>query len=298
MNSNTPSRRFGASTVHLPPGAWRLLLDFLVDRFPTIERTVWQDRMARGRVQDADGRPLPEDSPYQAGTKVRYFREVTAEPIVPFEAEVLYRDEHLLVADKPHFLPVVPSGPYVEQTLVARLARQLDNPQVVPLHRLDRLTAGLVLFSLRPESRNDYLALFRERRIQKQYEAIARPLPELSYPHVRKSRLVEGDPFILSAEAEGAVNAETRIEVLETAPDWWRYRLDPITGRKHQLRVHMSALGAPIRYDPFYPVLAPRDAPDDYARPLALLARRLEFTDPISGEDRLFESQRSLGTLD
>lgn len=298
MKSSTQSQRFGASMVHLPSGAWSLLLDFLVDRFPTIERAVWQDRMARGRVQDADGRPLLADTPYQAGIKIRYFREVTKEPNVPFEAQILYRDEHLLVADKPHFLPVVPSGPYVEQTLVARLARQLDNPQVVPLHRLDRLTAGLVLFSLRPESRNDYLALFRERRIQKQYEAIAKPLPELFYPHVRRSRLVEGDPFILSAEADGGANAETRIEVLERAANWWRYRLDPVTGRKHQLRVHMSALGAPIRYDPFYPVLAPRDAPDDYARPLALLARRLQFTDPISGEDRLFESQRSLGTLD
>ncbi len=253
--------------------------------------------MARGRVQDAEGRPLTVDAPYRAGTKVRYFREVVAEPIVPFEAQVLYHDEHLLVADKPHFLPVVPSGPYVEQTLVARLARQLDNPQVTPLHRLDRLTAGLVLFSLRPESRNAYLALFRERRMHKQYEAIAKPLPGLSYPHVRKSRLVEGNPFILSAEAEGAVNSETRIEVLETASNWWRYRLEPVTGRKHQLRVHMSALGAPIRYDPFYPVLASRDAPDDYARPLELLARRLQFTDPLSGEERVFESQRSLGAL-
>ncbi|GGJ91561.1 pseudouridine synthase [Pseudomonas matsuisoli] len=284
----------GASTVCLPSGPWQTVLDCLADRFPAIPRNVWADRMRRGRVLDADGRALAVDHAYQAGLRVRYFREVAEETPIPFEASVIYQDDQLIVADKPHFLPVVPSGPYVEETLVARLIKQFDNPHLVPLHRIDRLTAGLVMFSVRPESRNAYLSLFRERRIYKGYEAIAPALAPLSFPLTHRSRLVTGDPFILTAEAEGAPNSETHIDVLERRREEWRYALKPVTGRKHQLRVHMSALGAPIKGDPFYPTLAPQGAPDDYAQPLRLLARTLRFVDPVTGEDRLFESRRTL----
>jgi tRNA pseudouridine32 synthase/23S rRNA pseudouridine746 synthase len=151
-----------------------------------------------------------------------------------------------------------------------------------------------VMFSLRPETRNSYLALFRERRIGKRYEAIAPALPAVAFPCTRRTRLMEGDPFILTKETDGAPNSETHIDVLERRGEWWRYGLEPVTGRKHQLRVHLNAMGAPIRYDPFYPVLAPRNAPDDYQRPLKLLARSLSFVDPVSGEPRSFESRHQL----
>ncbi|MFZ5957715.1 pseudouridine synthase [Pseudomonas knackmussii] len=285
-----------ASTLHLPAGPWSTVLDCLCAHFPAIPRETWLQRMARGRVLDSNGQVLDASSAYREGLRVHYFREVEAETPIPFEERILHVDEHLVVADKPHFLPVTPSGQYVEQTLLARLARRLGNPLLVPLHRIDRPTAGLVLFSANPESRAAYQALFRERRMHKRYEAIAPPLPQLEFPHVRRSRLVEGDPFIVMREAEGTLNSETRIEVLERREHWWRYALYPVSGKRHQLRVHMSALGAALRNDPLYPQLLPEDQrrSDDYSRPLQLLARHLAFDDPLSGEPRQFESQLQL----
>ncbi|MCP8464687.1 RluA family pseudouridine synthase [Pseudomonas sp. ZM23] len=285
-----------ASTLHLPAGPWATVLDCLCAHFPAIDRATWLDRMARGRVLDSDGQPIGPQHLYREGLRIHYFREVAQETPIPFEESVLHVDEHLVVADKPHFLPVTPSGQYVEQTLLARLAKRLDNPLLVPLHRIDRLTAGLVLFSANPDSRAAYQALFRERRIDKMYEAIAPALPQLEFPHLRRSRLVDGDPFILMREAEGVPNSETRIEVLERRGEWWRYALYPVTGKRHQLRVHMSALGAPLRGDPLYPVLLPREQrePEDYARPLKLLARELDFIDPLSGQPRQFQSRLQL----
>lgn len=285
-----------ASTLHLPAGPWSTVLDCLCARFPAIPRETWLQRLARGRVLDAEGRALDATTPYREGLRVHYFREVEAETPIPFEERILHVDEHLVVADKPHFLPVTPSGQYVEQTLLARLARRLDNPLLVPLHRIDRPTAGLVLFSANPASRAAYQALFRERRMHKRYEAIAPPLPQLEFPHVRRSRLVDGEPFILMREAEGAVNSETRIEVLERREHWWRYALYPVSGKRHQLRVHMAALGAALRNDPLYPQLLPEEQrrSDDYSRPLQLLARHLAFDDPLTGQPRQFDSQLQL----
>ncbi|WP_049620966.1 RluA family pseudouridine synthase [Frateuria defendens] len=282
-----------ASTLHLPPGPWATVLDGLAAHFPAIGREQWLDRIARGRVLDGAGQPIAPHTPYREGARIRYFREVADEPEIPFEATVLHADAHLVVADKPHFLPVTPAGGYVRETLLARLIRQLDNPQLVPLHRIDRATAGLVLFSANPATRAAYQALFPERRIRKRYEALAPPLPQQAFPLVRRSRIEPGEPFFRMREAPGATNSETRLDVIERGTSHWRYALHPHTGRKHQLRVHMAALGAPILNDPFYPSLQD-EAPDDYARPLKLLAQELAFLDPLTGEARTFTSQLAL----
>lgn len=284
------------STLHLPQGDWSTVLDCLCDHFPTIDRATWRDRFARGRVLGADGQPLAVTHGYQVGLRIHYFREVPNEQPIPFNERVLYLDEHLLVADKPHFLPVMPAGSYVNETLLARLSKRLGNPDLVPIHRIDRLTAGLVLFSTNPASRGAYQALFRERRIDKHYEAICPALPELTFPRVERLHMVDGEPFFLMRKGDGEPNSETRIEVLERRGELWRYALYPVTGRKHQLRLQMATLGAGICNDPFYPELierARRDR-DDYARPLKLLARGLAFDDPLSGAPRQFESQLSL----
>lgn len=282
-----------ASTLQLPPGPWPTLLEGLCARFPRIGREQWQDRFARGRVLDAERRALSADAPYRVGKTILYFREVMDEPRIPFEESLVHVDEHLVVADKPHFLPVAPTGRHVRETLLTRLAGRLGIKELVPLHRIDRDTAGLVLFSADPHSRGAYQDLFCQRRIEKRYEAVAPALPGCVFPLVRETRLVKSEPFFRMQEVEGDANAQTRIEVLAAEGDWWRYVLLPVSGRKHQLRVHMAALGAPIRNDPYYPELT-AEGPDDYSRPLQLLARGLSFVDPLSGVEREFESRREL----
>ena len=293
MSSHSFRRDSHASTVHLPAGTWTGALDALCAHFPAISREQWLDRIARGRVLDGHGVAITADAPCREGMRIHYYREVADETEIPFTETVLHVDEHLVVADKPHFLPVTPAGGFVEQTLLRRLIRRLDNPHLVPLHRIDRATAGLVLFSANPTSRAAYQALFRERRIAKRYEALAAPLPELVFPLCRSSRIVRGEPFFRMCESAGQHNSETRIEVIERGATHWRYALHPVTGRKHQLRVHMAALGAAIMHDTCYPELTERAA-DDYARPLKLLAQELAFVDPLSGEPRHFRSRLTL----
>jgi tRNA pseudouridine32 synthase/23S rRNA pseudouridine746 synthase len=285
--------RLQASTLYLPAGPWATVLDCLCDHFSAISREQWLDRVARGRVLDAQGKPIALDLAYREGLRIHYFREVANETPIPVVETVLYADDHLVVADKPHFLPVTPAGEYVEETLLRRLIRRLDNPDLVPLHRIDRHTAGLVLFSANKQSRSAYQALFPTRNIDKCYEAIAPARPELEFPRVHKTRLVEGEPFFRMQEGPGESNTETRIEVLERNGGLWRYALYPVTGKKHQLRVHMAALGAGICNDPFYPDVL-KDAPDDFDHPLKLLAKGLKFVDPLTGEQKVFSSKLTL----
>jgi tRNA pseudouridine32 synthase / 23S rRNA pseudouridine746 synthase len=296
-----PSRDgVGPSCVGLPGGPWLTLIDFLVQRFPAIALVEWRDRMQRGAVLDQQGRTLAPDQPYQAHTRVYYYRRLSTELPIPFEASVLFQDEHLVVADKPHFLPVTPSGRYLQETLLVRLRRQLALPDLTPVHRIDRDTAGLVLFSVLPQTRNAYAALFRERRIVKHYEAIAPWRADLTLPRVQRSRIVPGDSFMTMQELPGTANAETHIALLARQGGLARYALSPVTGRRHQLRVQMAGLGLPLVNDFIYPWLSPECPPGespDYSRPLQLLAKSLAFTDPVTGKRQVFESRRALQAL-
>ncbi len=295
MTSKPPLRDgVAASTVQLPPGPWPSLYAFLCTHFATIAAGEWRARFERGLVFDESGRPLALDAPYRPGQRVRYYRELASEVAVPFEEKVLFRDEHLLIADKPHFLPVIPSGRHLQETLLVRLKHALDLPELTPLHRIDRDTAGLVMFSVNPQTRATYQALFPQRAMHKVYEALAPALTAQQFPLERRSRIVTGEPFFRSCEVDGEPNSHTRIEVVETRGGYSLFRLLPVTGRKHQLRVHMAALGAGIVNDPFYPALAAEIAPDDFSRPLQLLARSLRFVDPLSGAEREFVSERGL----
>lgn len=294
-----PPMRAGvsASCVALPAGPWPRVADFLAERLPAVTHADWLQRMAQGRVLADDGAPLPPDAPYRALTRVYYYRELAHERPIPFEAAVLYRDEHLLVADKPHFLPVTPGGRFVRETLLVRLKDQLGLETLSPIHRIDRETAGLVVFSLRPRDRGAYQALFREQQVEKEYEAIAPWRADLALPRVHRSRMAADAQFFRQREVEGEPNSETRVELLETRGNLARYRLLPRSGRMHQLRVHMDALGIPIVGDRFYPEVRHRadELPtEDHANPLRLLARAIAFTDPVTGAPRRFESARRL----
>lgn len=284
--------------MRVPP--WPTLLDFLAERLPGVDRAEWQTRLAAGEVMGEDGRPLPADTPYLGGCRVFYWRQLPDEAPIPFHERVVFRDAHLVVADKPHFLPVTPGGRYVRETLLVRLKQALDLPDLSPLHRIDRETAGLVAFCVRPQDRDAYQRLFRERRVHKTYEAIAPTAASLAWPLVRRSHLLEDEQAFYRMREAGpdenrAPNSETRIEPVETRGDWTLYRLTPVTGQRHQLRVHLNALGPPIAGDQFYP--RTRRGPDereDYALPLQLLARSLAFVDPVTGQDRRFESVLAL----
>jgi tRNA pseudouridine32 synthase/23S rRNA pseudouridine746 synthase len=279
--------------VALPPGDWASLLDFLTHRFAAIDRAMWQQRLACGDVIDELGTPILGDQAYQPHQRIYYYREVPNEPHIPFEEVLLFEDAHLIVVDKPHFLPVVPSGHYLAETVLVRLKRKLGLDDLVPIHRIDRDTAGLVMFSKQPASRAAYSALFSQHRVQKTYEAIAPWRADLAFPLTRQSRIKPAGHFMLQQEVSGAPNAITHMDILEVRGELARYQLKPGTGQRHQLRVHMLALGLPILGDGLYPTLTP-EGQLDYANPLRLLARQLTFTDPVGGMARQFESQRAL----
>lgn len=285
------------SCVILPSQEVGPVLDFLCARLPKVARADWLRRMASGEVVDELGRAVQPGSVCTPGLRLFYYRSLEDEPRPPGEEAVLYRDAHLLVADKPHFMPVTPSGRYLHHSLLVRLKKALELPELSPLHRIDRDTAGLVLFSVQQATRGRYQALFRERAITKEYEAVAPLWPAEAPPTERASRIEESAQFFRMHEVPGDPNSLTRIEVVELGTRWARYRLLPVTGKRHQLRVHMAALGLPICNDAFYPEV--NDPPEgDWSRPLQLLARALAFDDPLTGEARRFVSRRALMALD
>ncbi|MFD3930636.1 RluA family pseudouridine synthase [Streptomyces sp. NPDC058614] len=281
--------------VRLPQGAaWATVRDHLVERLAAGAGVI-DGMLDAGLIVDADGRAVPRDMAYVPGMFVWFHRELPYEVPVPFALDVLYRDEHIVVADKPHFLATTPRGSHVTETALARLRRQLGLPTLGAAHRLDRLTAGLVLFTVRPPERGAYQSLFRDRLISKEYEAVAPYDPALALPRTIRSRIVKERGIMAAREVEGEPNAVSEVELLERRDDGLaRYRLRPRTGQTHQLRVHMNALGVPILGDPLYPVVTGPVADGDFRRPLQLLARVLEFTDPVTGHEHRFVSPREL----
>ncbi|WP_229218079.1 pseudouridine synthase [Rugamonas apoptosis] len=281
------------SYLWLQGGDWPDMLTFMAERFPAVSEADWRTRMEKGGVVDASGTPLLPHSPYQRGIRIFYYRELEVETPIPFHEEILFQDEDLLVVDKPHFVPMIPTGRFLHESLLVRLKKKLGMEELTPIHRLDRETAGVVIFSCRQVTRGAYQSLFQKRAIEKEYEALAAPLAGYDFPFTYRSRMVDGDQFFVMKEAPGEPNSETVIDVIEQRADATLYRLRPHTGRKHQLRVHMAALGVPIVNDAFYPVALPCKQ-DDVSQPLKLLARAIAFDDPFTGERRQFFSRRTL----
>lgn len=292
---NPPPARdgVGPSCVVLAPGPWATMLDFLVARFAGVPVCVWAQRLADGDVVDDTGQVITTQTPFEAGRRLYYYRALPVEPRIPFEAVVLWQDDHLLVVDKPHFLPVVPSGKYLQETVLIRLKNALGLEALSPIHRIDRDTAGLVLFSKQVASRGAYQNLFRTRQVDKTYECVAPWNPDLPWPLTRESRIAPAAHFMQQTEVPGEPNALTHITPIEVRGPWARYALKPVSGQRHQLRVHMAALGLPIRFDGIYPTLTPEGSAD-YAHPLQLLAQSIAFTDPLTGQPMAFESPRRL----
>jgi len=292
------SEGVSASRVFLPNDQVHPnLLQFFIAQFPHIEVKEWEDRFAQGLVLNDEGQALGASDAYQPNTHLIYFRRLAREPEIPFEEEIIFQDEHILVADKPHFLPVTPSGLYLHQTLLNRLKKKTGIQTLSPIHRIDRDTAGLVIFSVNPDERSQYQNLFRDREVRKVYEAIAPYSEKLKsqLPMTYQSRLEESEHLLQMVEVEGKPNTDTLIELIAENNLWAKYRLTPGSGKKHQLRCHLNALGVPIKDDQIYPILTPYQEYDiDIIRPLQLLAKEISFLDPITNKSRSFISNRVL----
>lgn len=284
------------SCIVMPSQGEGSVLSYLLKKLPAISKEEWVRRIEQGEVVDELGRVIKIDTDLLLGLRIYYYRSVDNEPDVPFKAEILFENNQIVVADKPHFLPVVPGGRYLQNTLLVRLKNQLNCPDLSPVHRIDRDTAGLVLFSKNRYERGAYQALFRERSVKKLYEAIAPWEPSLNFPRWHESRIVESDNFIRMEEVAGCANSQTYMEMIEHNLRWARYLLQPVNGKRHQLRVHMASLGLGLKGDGLYPVVD--DLPEgDFSRPMMLLAKRLDFLDPITGAQHSFQSQQILGDL-
>lgn len=290
------SRAPKPSSVYLEPidPAPATIVEYLHHRFPHIERSEWRRRVEQGLVLLANGDEVTVDTPYLPGATVHYYREVADEPVIPFTEEIIFANDDILIADKPHFIPVTPSGPYVNESLLFRLRRRTGEHELSPIHRLDLETAGLLLFSLRRSTRGLYHELFAAGTIVKEYRAVCRLERE---PDAREwiveNRLEKGEPWFSMRIVPGEPNALTHLELLERRDDLGLFRLHPRTGKKHQLRIHLASLGFPIVDDQLYPTPLP-PGPYDHSRPLQLLAYRLAFTDPVTGAPMEFTSRRSL----
>jgi tRNA pseudouridine32 synthase/23S rRNA pseudouridine746 synthase len=284
------------SVVTLPaaPAPYPSIVEFLCRAFPAISRDRWAQRMREGKVLNDRGEPITADTPYSPSKRIFYFREVENEPVIPFAEQILFQDDELLVACKPHFLPVIPGGRYVEECLLNRLRNRTGLADLAPLHRLDRETAGIVIFSVNPNTRGPYHELFMRGKVEKIYHALA----EVSQPPRGKhwsveNRIVRGEPRFRMKTVAGVANARSHIQLLEVKGNRGLFRLQPVTGKTHQLRLHMSGLGFGIIHDRVYPDLQP-ERDDDFDRPLQLLAREIRFHDPVASTDREFRSERKL----
>lgn len=270
--------------------------DYLVDKFPRISASVWQQRMLSGKVHQLDGSPLNLQSAYQPGLCLCYYREVEQEAIIPFSETIVFEDDELLLAYKPHFLPVTPGGRYVNECLQNRLRDRTGLHELQAVHRLDRVTAGLVLFAKHASNRHSYHQLFADRLVDKRYQAISRIPPNSHLVNQQwevRNRIEHSEPRFLMSIVTGEANSHSRIRCLAQSADRALFELQPITGRTHQLRLHMQSIGLPILNDNLYPTLLD-ERKEDYRSPLQLLSKRLRFTDPLSGDVRDFSCEHSL----
>lgn len=263
------------------------LYAYLCQHFQHIDAQQWSQRFEDQLIMDVLGNNLTLTTPYTAHQHIFYYRFLAHEVHVPFQEKILFENDELLVVDKPHFLTMSPTGQYVQETLLVRLKKITGNTELTPIHRLDRETAGVVLFSKRPETRGVYQQLFADRKVQKTYQAIAPFNENLKLPLTLELRMDKAEPFYTMHVCEGPPNSQTHIECLEHNSTWAKYLLKPLTGKQHQLRVHLNFLGIPIKNDPFYPVIMHKQV-NDFSAPLQLLAKEICFIDPVSTEKMYF----------
>ncbi len=266
--------------------------EWLTSRLP--EHVDVADMLERQCFVDESGRAVRAEDPWVPHRFVWFHRDLRDEPEVTAPIHVVHRDERLVVVDKPPFLSSIPRGRHVMQSVVVRLRAELDLPELSPLHRLDRVTSGLLMLATEARWRGPYQTMFEHRAVHKTYWALAPLRDDLTLPVVVRNHLrKERGSWQASVVPNAPVNAETLIELESEVDGLGVYRLTPRTGRTHQLRVHLNGLGIPIVDDPLYPVVR-EVAIDDFSTPLQLLAGELAFTDPLNATPREFRSIRHI----
>ncbi|MEO6998120.1 MAG: pseudouridine synthase [Terracoccus sp.] len=290
-----PRHGVDAQRFRMPQsGPWVTLRDHLVERLATGLSPQRLDAMlAAGEFVYATGEPVAVDAPFVPRSVVWAHRDLPVEVPLPFDLAVRHRDERLLVVDKPHFMATMPRGDHIVNSALARARVLTGIPGLAPAHRLDRPTAGVLLFTTEQRWRGAYQTLFARGLVHKEYLAVAPVRADLELPLVRRTRLVKEHGVHQTREVAGEANAETLVELVERRGERGLYRLTPRTGRTHQLRSQLNGLGIPIEGDPLYP----REvdvAATDFRRPLQLLAAVLELDDPVDGTRRRFETRRTL----
>lgn len=261
--------------------------DFLQARLG--KRTDVDAALSKGLFVDAHGRPWRPEDPYRPNAFVWFHRTRAPESPVPGALTVLYRDDRIVVVDKPHFLATTPRGVHVTESVVAKLRVRLGLDELAPAHRLDRLTSGVLLLTTAKRWRGPYATLFADGLATKTYEALACVPPGTAFPVSVTGRIEKHRDSLQAALVPGEPNSESLIELVEARAGIGRFRLSPRTGKTHQLRLHMASIGAPILNDPLYPDVADVE-PNDFSRPLQLVARTLAFSDPIDQSPRRFDS--------
>lgn len=272
------------------------VLEYLIFKFPYIEADVWRQRISDGKVHRHDGSLITTQSLFQSQQRIYYYREVDSEPYIPFKEAIIFQDQHILVAYKPHFLAVIPGGIFVNECLQNRLRHSTGIDSLQALHRLDRVTAGIVIFSTNPDTRHSYHNLFRTRKIHKTYQAIAKIQDDeelVGHEWEVKNRIEHSTPRFCMRVAEGEANSHSMIRCIQQLDQTALFELNPVTGKTHQLRVHMQTLGLPILNDRYYPQLQSLTE-DDYLSPLQLLSKRIEFIDPVTQQQRRFSCDTNL----
>jgi len=227
------------------------LVSHLASRYAHNPESSWRERIERGLVK-VDGATALPDERLRAGQRIIWARPPWEEPAAPLFYAVLHADSEVLAVAKPSGLPTLPGGGFLEHTLLNLVRRRF--PGASPVHRLGRGTSGVVLFSLSPETGRGLSKAWRERRVEKTYRALVEGSPPLDTFTVEVPIGPVSHPALDSihaASAEGK-SAKSEVRVIERREGASLVEVRIVTGRPHQIRIHMAACGHPLAGDPLY----------------------------------------------